>query len=43
MKVFDEVLNKEEKVHDEVTPEVGINVELKEPESFKALFEEEEE
>lgn len=43
MKVFDEVLGKEENVHEEVTPEKGVNLELKDPESFKEIFKEEEE
>lgn len=42
MKVFDEVLGKEENVHEEVTPEKGVYLELKEPESFKEIFKEEE-
>lgn len=43
MKVFDEVLQKEENVHEEVTPEKGVNLELKDPESFKKIFEQKEE
>lgn len=42
MVVFDEVLGKEENVHEEVTPEKGVSLELKEPESFKEIFKEEE-
>ena len=42
MKVFDEVLGKEENVHEEVTPEKGVSLELKDPESFKEIFKEEE-
>lgn len=42
MKIFDEVLGKEEKIHEEVTPESGVYLELEEPESFKEIFEEEE-
>lgn len=30
MKVFDEVLGREEKIHETVTPENGKNIELKE-------------
>ena len=43
MKLFDEVLGKEENVHEEVTPEKGVKLELKDPESFKKIFEQEEE
>ena len=43
MKLFDEVLGKEENVHEEVTPEKGVKLELKDPESFKKIFETEEE
>lgn len=39
MVIYDEVLKREEKVHEEVTPENGKPIELKDPESFKEIFE----
>ena len=39
MKIYDEVLQKEEKVQQEVTPEKGKYIELTEPETFKEIFE----
>lgn len=38
MEIFDEVLGKEEKIHQEVTPETGVYIELEEPEEFKEIF-----
>lgn len=38
MEIYDEVLGKKEKVHQEVTPEVGIYIELEEPEEFAEIF-----
>ncbi len=43
MVIFDEVLGKEEKVHEEVTPEKGVSIELQEPDTFKEIFKEGEE
>ena len=40
MKIYDEVLKREETVHEEVTPENGVYIELKEPASFKEIFKE---
>ena len=42
MERYDEVLGKKEKIHEEVTPEVGVELKLNEPESFKKIFEGEE-
>lgn len=43
MKVYDDVLGKEENVHELVKPEVEKEIRLKEPDAFKNLFEPEEE
>lgn len=40
MKVFDEVLNKEVKVHEFVSGDVGIEIKLNDPESFEKIFKE---
>lgn len=36
---YDEVLKKEEKIHEKVPADKGIYIELKEPDSFKKIFE----
>ena len=38
MKVYDEVLGKEEKVHEFVEPDVGKEIKLKDPDVFEKLF-----
>ncbi len=38
MKVFDEVLDMEIEVHEEVTPENGIEIFMNEPEELKEVF-----
>ena len=40
MQIYDDVLKKEEKVQEEVTPENGIAIELNDPDSFKEIFKE---
>lgn len=37
--VFDEYLNKEVEVHDEVTPNIGKNLKIEDPDIFKQIFE----
>ena len=39
MEYFDNVLGKMVKVHEEVSPEVGVNLKLNEPDSMKEFFE----
>lgn len=43
MKFFDEILGKEEQVHEEVTPDKGVELKLEDPETFDGLFFDEEE
>lgn len=38
MKVFDPIMNKEVVVQELVTPEVGVEIVLNDPESFKKIF-----
>jgi len=40
MKVFDEYLQKEVIVQPEITPEIGVEMKMDEPEEFKEIFEE---
>ena len=39
MIIYDEVLGREEKVQEEITPEIGREIELKDTDSMKAVFE----
>ena len=43
IKRFDEVLGKEEWIHEEVPADKGVELKLTEPETFRKIFEEVEE
>ena len=40
MKIFDEVLNTEEEIHEEVTPEKGVEIILEDTETMKEAMNE---
>ena len=42
MKVFDEFLKKEVVVQDDITPEVGIEMQMDDPEEFEEILSKEE-
>ena len=38
MKVFDEVIGKEVYVQEEITPEIGVEMKMEDPEEFKEIM-----
>ena len=42
MKIFDNVLNKEVEVQEEITPEIGKEIKIDDPEEFKEIMKGEE-